>query len=283
MEQVEDQSLSNPAGRPLVTFDNNVVISLWNNDSETEPARQLLALSHTGVITAATTLSTALEKQRPDQKLAIHEYAAWLQDQGFTPGYIFMGPRQIGFRVPGTSTNTITFDTQLEIALIERVHQILFPSVPLDWHEYRDQEYKRLGITGTRREALIELESLRRGIYIPPSPQAPMQRPTPALDMLEETERDELRAIYENLFRKWMNKKNDALGLYHHITQALHTTHPKYAVFVTNDGNFHKENKLAALRKLGFPGEILRPAEAVAFIYKVTGASLEEMEKYETA
>ena len=63
MEQVEDQSPPNPAGRPLVTFDNNVVISLRNNDSETEPARQLLALSHTGVITTATTLSTALEKQ----------------------------------------------------------------------------------------------------------------------------------------------------------------------------------------------------------------------------
>lgn len=75
MEQVEDQSPSNPASRPLVTFDNNVVISLRNNDSETEPARQLLALSHTGVITAATTLSTALEKQRPDQKLEMHEKA----------------------------------------------------------------------------------------------------------------------------------------------------------------------------------------------------------------
>src|SRR6266404_2874975 len=251
MEQVEDQSPSNPAGRPLVTFDNNVVISLRNNDSETEPARQLLALSHTGVITTATTLSTALEKQRPDQTLEMHEYTAWLQGQGFTLGYIFIGSRSVGFHVPGTSSDTSTFDPRLEIAFNIRVHQILFPTVPFYWYNYRDQEYKRLGITGTRREALLELESLRWGIYIPPSPRAPMQRPTPALDTLEETERDELRTICENLFRKWMNKKNDAIGLYNHITQALHTTHPEHAVFVTNDGNFHKENKLAALRKLG--------------------------------
>jgi hypothetical protein len=131
-----------------------------------------------------------------------------------------------------------------------------------------------VGITDTRREALLELESLSWDTYIPPSPQAPMQRPTPTLDTLEETERDELWAICENLFWKWTNKKNDALGLYNHITQSLHTTHPEHAVFVTNDGKFHQKSKLAALRKLGFPGEILRPAEAVTFICKVTGASL---------
>lgn len=63
-----------------------------------------------------------------------------------------------------------------------------------------------------------------------------------------------------------MNKKNDALGFYNHITQAAYTTHPEYAVFVTNDGNFRKMTKLAALRQIGFRGEILPPAKAVTFL-----------------
>ena len=102
---------------------------------------------------------------------------------------------------------------------------------------------------------------------------------TPVLDTLKQTERDELWAICEDLYRRWTNKKNDALGLYNHITQALYTTHPEYAVFVTNDRNFRKQTKLAALRQLGFRGEILPPAEAVAFICKVTGASLPRMDQ----
>ena len=68
MEQAEDQSSTNPADRPLVTFDSNIVILLRNNDTDAQPARRLLALSRAGVIIAATTLSTALEKQRPGQK-----------------------------------------------------------------------------------------------------------------------------------------------------------------------------------------------------------------------
>jgi hypothetical protein len=279
MEQAEGQSPSNPADRPLVTFDNNIVILLRNNDTDAQPARQLLALSRAGVIIAATTLSTALEKQRPDQKLGMHEYAAWLQEQGFTPGFIFTGPRTVGFHVAGTSPNTITFDVGLERALNERVHHILFHTVPFSWVEFRDREYQRLGILGTRRAALLELESLRWGQYIPPSPQAPATRPTPVLDTLEQMERDELWVICENLHRKWANRKNDALGFYAHLTQSFHTAHPEHSVFVTNDGKFHQKSKLAALRKLGFPGEILRPAEAVTFICKVTGTSLLQVEQ----
>ena len=105
-----------------------------------------------------------------------------------------------------------------------------------------------------------------------------MQPPTPALDTLEQAEREELRALCEQLHWEWANKKNDALGFYNHLTQAAHTTYPERSVFVTNDRNFRKKTKLAELRKLGFRGEILLPAAAVAFICKVTGAPLPEME-----
>ncbi len=153
-----------------------------------------------------------------------------------------------------------------------RIHHILFPNIPFSWVEYRDQECASHGIVDTKREALIELN--RQDLYIPYFwPQAPAQLPTPALDALGQREREEVRDLYKRLHRRWMNAKNDALGLYNHLTQAAHATHPEQAVFVTNDRNFLRRTKLAALRELGFPGEILPPAEAVVFVLKVTGTS----------
>jgi hypothetical protein len=277
VDQEEHRHPDNPADRPLVTFDTNIVIALRNNEADAQPARQLLTLNRAGAITLNVTLSTALEEQRPGEKLEMHEYAAWLQEQGIALSNVFTGPRTIGFHVPGTPPNTTTFDVRLETALNEHIHTILFPNIPFSWVRYRDQEYERRGIVGRKREALIELESARWDIYIPPSPLAPAQRPTPALDTVEQTEREELWAICEQLYRTWMNAKNDALGFYAHLTQAAHTTHPEWAIFVTGDGNFRKRTKLAALRKLGFLGEILRPAEAVAFLYNITRIPLPDL------
>ncbi len=170
--------------------------------------------------------------------------------------------------------NTIYFDHELELGLYERVHQILFPNIPSWWYDYRDQECTRLDIVGTRRKALAELDALSLGRYIPPTPQAPQRQPTPALDTLEQTEQEALRATLNRLIKTWMNAKNDSMGLYNHLTRAVNTTYPERAVFVTSDHNFRKLTKLSALRQLGFRGEILPPAEAVAFILKITGTSL---------
>jgi hypothetical protein len=274
MEQ--EQNTHNPADRPLVTFDTNIVISLRNNEANVHPVRQLLAFNRAGIITVNVTLSTALEEQRPDEKLEMHEYATWLQGQGIASSNIFTGPRTIGFRLPDTPPNTFTFDVGLERALNERIHQILFPNIPFTWFKYRDQECSRLGIVDMKHKALMELDA--RDLYIPYSPQAPAQMPTPALDALEQTEREEVLNLYARLCRVWMNAKNDSLGLYNHLTQAVNTTHPERAIFVTNDRNFRKQTRLAALSELGFHGEILPPAEAVAFVLKVTGASLPEIE-----
>jgi hypothetical protein len=275
IEQVEKHRGGNPADRPLVTLDNNVVITLRNNDLNDptmQPAHQLLAFNRAGMITLNVTLSTALEEQRPGEKLAMHEYAAWLQEQGVASGNTFTSSRSIGFRIPGSGPNTITFDTCLEHALNERIHRILFPGVPFSWFEYRDQECARRNIVGIQREALIELDA--RDFYIPYSPQAPAQLPTPALDGLGQTEREEVYDLYKRLHRRWMNAKNDALGLYSHLTHAAYTTYPERAVFVTNDRDFLRPTKLMALRALGFPGEVLRPVEAIAFLCNVTGVSL---------
>lgn len=270
-DQEERHPLANPADRPLVTFDTNIVIALRNNEADAEPVRQLLAFNCAGAITVNVTLSTALEEQRPDKQQEMHKYATWLQEQGIAPSNIFTHPRTVGFHLPGDPPNTTTFDPMLEIALNMRIHTILFPNIPFRWLEYRDQECALLGIGDARREALRELD--RQKFYIPYSPQAPAQLPTPALNALEPQEREEVHELYRRLHRRWMNAKNDALGLYNHLSLAAYTTHPEHAVFVTNDRDFLRQTKVAALSALGLPSKILRPVGAVAFLQNIARIS----------
>lgn len=145
-------------------------------------------------------------------------------------------------------------------------------------------ECERRNIVGIEREALIELDMLRTVLYIPPTPQAPRQPPTPALDALSPERREELSGILTKMADVWMNVKNDALGLYNHVTHAVHTTVPEKAVFVTSDKNFKKYSNVLKrsnwerLQALGFPGYIMEPQEAVAYLQSVMGVSPTETE-----
>lgn len=247
----------------LVTFDNNVLIDLRKNiDPEATYARQLLDFNRQGKIAIATTISTMLERQRTGDEKSVQEIAAWLQEIGFTNEHIFMGPRTIAFNEQGKTT----FGVGLEIALNQCIHHAMFPNIAFRWREYLDQQCMKLSIEGTRKDALIELDN--KGLpYFPDSPQAPQRRPTPTLDSLEQDVLVELSDLYLNFHYKWGNAKNDSLGLYNHLTHAVQTAYPDQSIFLTNDNNFHK--KIAAIRRCGFRGEILRPAEAVAFIERV--------------
>ena len=269
METGSSQPPLNPADRPLVTFDANIVIALRSNEAGAEYIRLLLAWNRAGFITINITLSTALEEQRSDEKIEMHEYADWLQEQGVDRNNIFTSARTIGFHIPNMPSNTITFDIFLEMELNRRVHQILFPNIPFSWFDFRDQESISLGLSEIQRKALIELDAAR--YYFPPTPSSPIHMPTLALDALTLVEQEEMRTLSRQLERMWMNKKNDALGLFNHITQTWHTTCRNYAVFVTNDRNFRKQTKLTALRNLGYSGEILSPKEAVDFLANAIG------------
>ena len=142
----------------------------------------------------------------------------------------------------------MTFGVDRELALNQCLHSAMFPQIPFHWRDYLDQQCAKRGIIGTRREAIFELDN-KRLPYIPQSPQAPQQRPTPALDTLEQEDYEELSDIYLKLHWNWMNKKNDALGLYNHLTNAVHTTYPDQSIFVTCDRHFL--NKIAAIRRCG--------------------------------
>jgi hypothetical protein len=139
----------------LVTFDNNVLIDLRKDIEPTATyARQLLDFNREGKITVSTTISTMLEKQRAGEEMSIQEYIAWLQKIGFASEHIFIGPRTVAFNEQGV----ITWDIEREFALNQCIHYAMFPNIPFHWREYLDQQCTKLGIVGTRKEALIELD-----------------------------------------------------------------------------------------------------------------------------
>jgi hypothetical protein len=251
----------NPADLPLVTLDNNALIALRDEEEDAPAVRQLLDLHRSGLINVCVTMSTAMEAQRPEERLEWQDHVASIESLGIPRENIFTHPRSVGFMTPG-APDTITFSPWLENALVERIYTILFPTMPFIWHEYRHRE--TVDLTLTEKQALLELEELRfHGTWIPP-------RPTPALDALTNDEREQVDKRLEDLDRTWFNAQNDAHGFYIHFTSACATSHLEHAVFVTSDRNFRKQTKLKAIRALNYRGEILPPAEAVAFLYTVT-------------
>jgi hypothetical protein len=187
----------------LVTFDNNVLIDLRKDIEPTATyARQLLDFNREGKITVSTTISTMLEKQRAGEEMSIQEYIAWLQKIGFASEHIFIGPRTVAFNEQGV----ITWDIEREFALNQCIHYAMFPNIPFHWREYLDQQCTKLGIVGTRKEALIELDK-KKLPYIPYSPQAPQQWPTPALDTLEQDEKETLSVFYEDIYLDFVHFK----------------------------------------------------------------------------
>jgi hypothetical protein len=142
------------------------------------------------------------------------------------------------------------------------VQQILRPLIPFYWQDYRDEKCKKAGLPV---EAMWDYDAAQ-GIYIPPTPQHPRQRPTPHYDALTLEDQSRVNDMYRKLRRIWSNAKNDSLGLYNHLTVAALSTNPDKSVFVTSDRGFLKASVLPQLRALGFKGEIMRPYDAVQFL-----------------
>jgi hypothetical protein len=269
---MDKERVINPADLPFVTFDNNVLIALRNNESAAPAVRELLELNRTGLIALNVTMSTAMEAQQPEEQLGSQEQIAWIESLGIPRSNIFTSSRSVGFVTPG-EPNTMTFDPLLEVALAERIHTILFPRVPFSWRDYCECEYRIRSLTERQKSALLELEQLRwGGVWTPP-------RPTPASDIISAEERQSLQELLQKLHRDWFTAKNDAFGFYAHLTLAWHTTHREHAVFVTSARNFHKQAKLIALGELGYLGKILSPAEAISFLRNAT--AMTELSKLE--
>lgn len=266
MEHEPARPMVSPADLPLVTLDNNALIAVRDLEPAAGAVHELLAMKRAGQIDINITLSTGLEAGRDGSRLDWQDHIAWLESLGIARGNIFTGPRTIGFRTPD-APDAITFGVEYEVALNIRIHTILRPKIPFDWHDFRDAECIRADLP---LQALAEYDLAQKGFYIPPTPQHPRQRPTPYYDALPPEGQAQVRALYQRLQRVWHNAKNDSLGLYNHLTVAAHTAHPERSVFVTSDKHFLAATKLAKLRALGFRGEILTPDKAVEFLRAAT-------------
>jgi hypothetical protein len=251
---------------PYVTFDSNMLISVLNNekgvanDNEKKIAaltHKLLGFNHASVITVSVTLTSLLELTyggRMDQQ----ELTSWLMELGIAQENIYRGTRHLdqGF------------------ALNRRLQEILSPSIPFYLDEHIVQECQKLGIVGAKLEAMNEiyLDDVHP-FYIPPSADASRNRPTPYLDALDESGKEELFELYKRLEKGWRRGKWDSLALYEHITNAVYAPHPEHSIFVTNDlADFIKEGKLEAIRGCGFSGKILNPEDAIDFIRGMTNS-----------
>jgi hypothetical protein len=254
---------SDPASRPLVTLDTNALIALRHEEPAAPAVRELLDMNRAGLITILVTLSTGLERQRAADPVDWWpDYIERLESLGIEKGNIFSSARTVGFATPG-APNTITFDPCMESAFNHRIHAILFPTLPFSLQDYLAQEAEKQGIP---LRAMAEYNAAETYIYIPPTPQSPTRRPTPTSDALNPEQQERVRVLHARCVRVWDNAKGDALGLHAHITHVWHTTRRELSVFVTSDRNFLKPAKIAAIRALGFPGQILPPAEAVTFL-----------------
>ena len=254
--------------RPYVTFDSNLFIAARNdeqgtaneNDKKTAAlTHELLGFNRAGTITVSVTLTSLLELTGMNAQ----ELTDWLMGLGIAQENIHRGPRPIACKVG----DTVLSSPDQGVALNHRLQEILSPSIPFLLVDHIIQRCEKLDITGTKREAMNEMYLVDVHHYFPPTADAPWNRPTPHLDALEESDREELATLYKRLLKEWRRGKWDTLALFEHITNAVYTPHPEHSIFVTNDqADFIKKGKLEAIRKLGFPGQILDPQQAIDFI-----------------
>lgn len=280
--------IPNKNDRPLVTLDNNALQGYFNvednvpyvtdkNREDAKAVQKLLGMHHLGAIRLIVGISTALEKKRPGDNTGWQIDIARLEALGIDHDGIFASPY--------LSIGNV-WDRFIHALLFEGKTEANARNVDFGWHAYRDRECERLGIIGIDWQALRELDDIRIHGNIPVSPLNPFGRQTPALDNVCLQQRQRLESILNTIHDSWMNAKNDALGLYNHMTHAFHTSVPEHAVFVTSDKGFKRHiwtqvngkrvQKTAwdILKERGFPGQLLTPEEAVDYLSKATGVEL---------
>lgn len=165
MEDGEEQSEAtrpplNPPDRPMVTLDHNAIIALQKGEPAAPAVNDLLALNRAGFITLNVTQSTALENGRPGAPRDMQVFEAWLLSLGITRDHIFSSWRSVPFSTPD-DPDAMTFDPQLDVALMRRIHEINFPDISFSWPEYRDRECERRDKSEQERQALAEWGDLR--------------------------------------------------------------------------------------------------------------------------
>src|SRR5260370_621947 len=169
--------------RPYVTFDSNMLIAVRNDEQETANGNEkktaaltheLLRFNRAGTITVSVTLTSLLELT-DGGRMSPQELTDWLMELGIAQENIHRGTRYL----------------DQGVALNRRLQEILSP-ILFDLNEHISRECKKLGIAGTELEAMNEIYLADVTHYIPPTADAPWNRPTPHLDTLGESGREKL-------------------------------------------------------------------------------------------
>ena len=261
-------STSAPYACPVVTLDSNCLFSVRYGQQGSREIGELLRLNREGAIDLKVAVASALEARSTDpQKPPLRDWQPWLQEQGMDASSIFIHAANIAFRT-ADAPDAFTYDHERELALRDALHAILFPHDGVRrWFDFRDRACARKEITGQRAEAILELDTQRLMGNPSPSPIYPHGRPTPALDATSRAEREELEAILQRIHKKWLNRACDVEIVFIHISRSLERRCPERDVLVTRDvGDILKPTKVDQIKRLGYPGEILNPADAVSFL-----------------
>ncbi len=245
--------LSSDSMMPLRKFPNSVnfardpvALEKPNEPQVVVAVKKLIEFHREGIITIVIGWSTMLEKPpKGEEPLWLPEQKRRLETLGLGDVEQFKHNQTMWFR---NEEGYATYEPEYDYLCA--VHGAMFPNI-----DFRFQDY----LTRYCREHHLDLALYKAADYY----STPMTRHyTPPTEwkqrLAKEQEFPETSQTIQTLKKireKWMNAKNDALGLCAHVS--WHGD-----IFVTSDKHFHKAQVKAKLSLL-VPGKILRPEDIV--------------------
>lgn len=234
----------------LVTLDHNCIIALENNEEPNASAvRRLIVFQQKGVIKIVVGWSTMLEKSHQGQEpLWFPEQERRMKALGLGNAELFKHHQTMWFR---NEDGFLTYE--LELPYLRTIHELLFPTIDFIFLEYLKRYCKLYHLNpDLLNQAAFYSNPLTR-VFIPPGEWE--QRLAKEQEFANNTQ---VMQALKKIREKWMNAKNDALGLCAHASWGGD-------IFVTNDNHFFKKSVKEKLSSL-IPGKILRPKDAVVHV-----------------
>jgi len=240
-----------------VTLDHNSIIALEHPDEPqqrpiAEAIRELKRYHDAGYIALKITSSTMLENPRPgEEDLDVAELIGHYQKLGLGSVELFRGPHVLSFT---DGKGHLCASPALEQWFLRNVHMLLHPTIDFDLRAYCRRYCKEHGLDG---QDAIQVATIIGSRWLPLDAFAAQAE----AEHLQATRPDLVRHA-ERIRKKWHNAKSDALGLCTHASWGG-------AIFVTNDGDFHRKNHDELERLTN--GQIVRPREAIAVVQRTIG------------
>ena len=235
----------------LVTLDNNCIIALENGEEPNATAvRKLIVFHQQDVIKIVIGWSTMFEKPPhgekpfwfPEQERRLHALGLGDVEQ-------FKHSQTMWFR---NKEGYLTYEPEREY--LRTIHELLFPNIDFGFADYLTRYCQQHQLDLVLYQEAFYYSNPTTRVYTPPAEWE--QRVAIEHQFVNNIE---VMQTLQKIKDKWMNAKNDALGLCAHISWGGD-------IFVTNDDNFYKKKLLSLIR-----GKILRPESAAQEILSVTG------------